>query len=210
MKGESRVPRTEEQNEQIKFARKEQIISAALQVFARRGMAAKMSDIAAEAKLSHGLVYHYFASKEAIFTELVMRALNSPELLYRRVADLKEGAMEQLRLLTEMMLEGIKGEGAAYFLIMTYAFFSDEVSEEIKLLLHERSASGMKVLIPLLIEGQKSGAVIPGDAVKQATLFFSLIQGLAISRVQMAGFPLPDADELLNLFTAGARTDTKV
>ncbi|WP_010272901.1 TetR/AcrR family transcriptional regulator, partial [Paenibacillus senegalensis] len=176
--------------------RKEQIIAAALKVFARRGMAAKMSEIAAEAKLSHGLVYHYFASKEAVFIELVMRALDSPKELYKQVESIEAGPKERLRLLTEAMLEGIKGEGAAYFLIMIYAFMSNEVPEEVKKLLDERSASGMNMLVPVLEEGQREGGIIPGDAVKLAALFFSLIQGLAISRMQMASIPLPEADEI--------------
>ncbi|WP_162987358.1 TetR/AcrR family transcriptional regulator [Metabacillus litoralis] len=39
-----------------------------MQVFARRGMVAtKICDIPKEARLSHGLVYHYFKSREEIF-----------------------------------------------------------------------------------------------------------------------------------------------
>lgn len=62
------MPRKSELNQELRDARKEQILKAALIVFARRGMVAtKISDIAKEAGLSHGLVYHYFNSKEEIF-----------------------------------------------------------------------------------------------------------------------------------------------
>lgn len=69
------MPRTEQQNEAHRKQQRDKLLTAALHVFARRGMAAtKISDIAREAKLSHGLFYHYFQSKEEIFTHLVQLA----------------------------------------------------------------------------------------------------------------------------------------
>ncbi len=57
-------PRKEEQNQQIRDERREEILQAALRVFARKGLvAAKITDIANAAGLSHGLIYHYFSSK---------------------------------------------------------------------------------------------------------------------------------------------------
>jgi len=47
------------------------ILDAAIQVFARQGYhATRVSDIADEAGVAYGLVYHYFRSKEAVMTEL--------------------------------------------------------------------------------------------------------------------------------------------
>ena len=61
-------PRTEEQNEQLREQRKTQLLAAAQRVFARQGFhAATVSDVAAEAGVSQGTVYHYFDSKESLF-----------------------------------------------------------------------------------------------------------------------------------------------
>jgi TetR/AcrR family fatty acid metabolism transcriptional regulator len=61
------TPRTEEQNEQLREERKAQLLEAALRVFARQGFhAATVSDVAAEAGVSQGTVYHYFDSKESM------------------------------------------------------------------------------------------------------------------------------------------------
>ncbi len=54
--------------------RRRQILDAAIRVFARQGFhACRVSDIAREAGVAYGLVYHYFNSKEqvlnALFTE---------------------------------------------------------------------------------------------------------------------------------------------
>ena len=47
------------------------ILDAAIRVFARQGFhAARVSDIAAEAGVAYGLVYHYFDSKEQMLNEL--------------------------------------------------------------------------------------------------------------------------------------------
>jgi len=52
--------------------RSEQIIDAALRVFARKGFTkATNKDIAREAGITPGLIYYYFESKEALFRALV-------------------------------------------------------------------------------------------------------------------------------------------
>jgi AcrR family transcriptional regulator len=61
------TPRTEEQNERLREQRRAQLLAAALRVFARQGFhAASVSDVAAEAGVSQGTVYHYFDSKESL------------------------------------------------------------------------------------------------------------------------------------------------
>lgn len=51
--------------------RRRQILDAAVRVFARQGFhATRVSDIADEAGVAYGLVYHYFNSKDAVLNEL--------------------------------------------------------------------------------------------------------------------------------------------
>lgn len=60
-------PRSAAANQHIKDVRREALLIAARRVFARKGLAAtRVSDIAAAADVSQGLVYHYFATKEAL------------------------------------------------------------------------------------------------------------------------------------------------
>jgi AcrR family transcriptional regulator len=56
------------------------ILEGARQVFARKGKAATMADVAAAAGVSQGLAYRYFASKEQIYRELVEQALEQASL----------------------------------------------------------------------------------------------------------------------------------
>jgi AcrR family transcriptional regulator len=53
------------------------ILDAAVRVFARRGFnQCRVSDIADEAGVAYGLVYHYFRSKDAVLDELFLERWN--------------------------------------------------------------------------------------------------------------------------------------
>lgn len=65
------TPRTPEQYEEIRHERLEQILEAALTVYAKAGYAAaEVADVAQAAGLARGLVYYYFHSKQALFQAL--------------------------------------------------------------------------------------------------------------------------------------------
>ena len=56
---------------EVALERRRQILDAAVRVFAREGFhATRVSDIADEADVAYGLVYHYFPSKEKVLDEL--------------------------------------------------------------------------------------------------------------------------------------------
>lgn len=64
-----------------KDARRQTLLSAALDEFYEKGFsAARMDDIAARAGLSKGTLYLYFASKDALFTDLI-ESLTEPNLM---------------------------------------------------------------------------------------------------------------------------------
>lgn len=64
-------PRTKEQNEEIRKQRKQEILQAAILVYADKGYSAtEVGDIAAKAGLARGLLYHYFENKQTLFREL--------------------------------------------------------------------------------------------------------------------------------------------
>ena len=81
------------------------IRDAAVRVFARKGFhTCRVGDIAEEAGVAHGLLYHYFASKDELL-EIVFRETWA-ELLdaIRVVEDSGEPAREQLRQIAAIML----------------------------------------------------------------------------------------------------------
>jgi TetR/AcrR family transcriptional regulator, fatty acid metabolism regulator protein len=85
--------------------KRRQLLDAAVRVFARKGFhATRVGDIATEAGVAHGLLYHYFESKdqvlEAVFQE------NWSVLLARiaSVEETDEPAVDQLRHITAIVL----------------------------------------------------------------------------------------------------------
>ncbi|MDH5379831.1 MAG: TetR/AcrR family transcriptional regulator [Cyclobacteriaceae bacterium] len=65
-------PRTEQQFQEIRENKREQILEAALKCFSTNGYyKASIAEIAKEAGISKGLIYNYFESKDVILKELV-------------------------------------------------------------------------------------------------------------------------------------------
>lgn len=62
-----KMPRTEEQNQEIREKTKGQILDSSLKLFSLKGYnGTSISDIANEANISKGLIYNYFKSKKDI------------------------------------------------------------------------------------------------------------------------------------------------
>ena len=85
--------------------RRRRILDAAVRVFARHGYhGARVGDIATEAGVAHGLLYHYFSSKDEVL-ETVFRD-NFGELLerFRAVESSDEPAPEKLAGIAKILL----------------------------------------------------------------------------------------------------------
>jgi len=66
------LARNKDLNQKMKEERREQILSNALMLYAKKGLSAtKITDIASASGISQGLIYHYYRSKEEIFVELI-------------------------------------------------------------------------------------------------------------------------------------------
>ena len=81
------------------------LLDAAVRVFARKGFhASRVGDIAEEAGVAHGLLYHYFESKDQVLESVFHE--NWSVLLARieRVEETDEPAAEQLRHIAAIVL----------------------------------------------------------------------------------------------------------
>jgi AcrR family transcriptional regulator len=81
------------------------ILDAAVRVFARKGFhSSRVGDIAEEAGVAHGLLYHYFDSKDAVLEAVFAENWN---VLLQRIADVEEtdeSAADQLRHIATIIL----------------------------------------------------------------------------------------------------------
>jgi AcrR family transcriptional regulator len=201
------APRNKESNQQILDQRREQILAAALKMFALRGFAAtKISDIASAAGLSHGLIYHYFKSKNEIFTELVKIATSIFLEIIKYGARYDVSPLEKIRSITEMIISLSYSRDHAYYLsIAEQAYISDEVPAEAKSAILGSVSSNLKLIAAMIVEGQNTGQIIEDDPERLAFAYFSMVRGMTGMQSKMnayAGFPssFSDADILVRAF----------
>jgi AcrR family transcriptional regulator len=72
------MPRTKNQFEIIRKSSKEKILKVSLELFAKKGYhATSIAQIARKAKISKGLMYHYFTSKEKLLDEIIQQGFDS-------------------------------------------------------------------------------------------------------------------------------------
>ncbi|HEY9052668.1 MAG TPA: TetR/AcrR family transcriptional regulator [Gammaproteobacteria bacterium] len=80
-----------------KEARPEEILYAALELFAEKGYAAtRMNDVAKQAGISKGTLYLYFNNKEAIFHSVVQEMITPKLKQVEELVKLHEGTAEEL------------------------------------------------------------------------------------------------------------------
>jgi TetR/AcrR family transcriptional regulator, fatty acid metabolism regulator protein len=81
------------------------ILDAAVRVLARKGYhACRVGDIAEEAGVAYGLVYHYFSSKEDVLETIFRETWGELLVAVQDVEDSGQSAQEQLRRVAAILL----------------------------------------------------------------------------------------------------------
>jgi AcrR family transcriptional regulator len=91
--------------------KRQQLLDAAVRVFAREGFhTSRVGDIAEEAGVAHGLLYHYFRSKDEVLATIFRE--NWRQLLERfhQVEASPEPSVEQLRGVAKILLRTWRNE----------------------------------------------------------------------------------------------------
>jgi AcrR family transcriptional regulator len=85
------------------------ILGAAVRVFARQGFhACRVSDIADEAGVAYGLVYHYFASKDEVLDTLFLERWNVMLELIREIDGQTIAAREKLYAIASFIVDSYR------------------------------------------------------------------------------------------------------
>ncbi len=197
-------PRTEETNARIREEQKERILEAAKAIFAHKGFSeTKMSDIAAAAKVSYGLAYHYFANKEAIFTTLLQHALQGALELMQRAQVQPGTPWDRLNWLISQISQGAHEEPEFEMLVLQ-ALTSHAVPQEMRQMVLQESQLSHEALKQLIVEGQAAGQVVVGDPDLLTTTLEWCIQGMVfgISYHNYESTRIPDVESILRMLKA--------
>jgi AcrR family transcriptional regulator len=184
-----------------KDARPEEIVSAALEVFADRGFAAtKLEDIARRAGVTKGTIYLYFDSKEALFKALIRQTIVPVIAQGEAVAQSFTGSARELferlvreywRLVGETSLVGIPK------LMMAEA---NNFPELARFYYDEVVTRGHRLMAGVIQRGVKAGEFRPVNVMLAAKLAMSPLMHAVIARKAFSacmpeGF---DVDSYLN------------
>lgn len=91
-------PRTKEQNELIRMQRREQILDAAARAYFRTGGSFDIRDVAREAGLGYGTVYHYYPNRHLLIEDVLGSGFERCEQALAEWSD--GGGWDDGRLLT--------------------------------------------------------------------------------------------------------------
>ncbi len=197
------MPRSDAANQTIRDARRQHIIEVAAVVFARNGLAGtKISDLAAAAQMSQGLLYRYFTSKEEVFKAVVEMVDEASTLFGAQITVMSGTPLEKLAWLTTQLLH-IQHTMPAFSLVIAHALTNATVPVEV----HETAAhetETLRVAFRAIIRaGQDAGEIIPGNPDQLAMLYLATLHSLSVGAAffQRAEIGFPDAATIMSFLT---------
>jgi TetR/AcrR family fatty acid metabolism transcriptional regulator len=109
------------------------ILDAAIRVFAEHGYhGARVGDIAEDAGVAHGLLYHYFASKDEVLRTIFVE--NWGELIgrFRAVEDSDEPAPEKLEGIAKILLRTWRNDPALVTVMVREVARSQQLQAQVE------------------------------------------------------------------------------
>ena len=177
--------------------RRWEILSAALDVFIRKGFAAaKIQDIAQSVGMSIGLLFHYFESKEKLYEELIRIGISGPQTV---LSAIKAESLEFFRTAARDIIRYVETEPfvAKMFVLMGQARCNDAAPESVKELLSKSDI--ITISVKKIRQGQKDGSIKEGDPLAVAIAFWGAMQGIAELAALMPGILIPDSEWIVDI-----------
>jgi AcrR family transcriptional regulator len=130
------MPRTEEQNKEIRKKTRNNILTAALKLFSIKGYhGTSINDIAKEAGISKGLAYNYFESKQKLVEALFEQMLEIGQDL-EKILDSPFDAYKKLEQLIDVSFQYIE-ENEEYWRLYISFVLQPEILEQGKKISNE-------------------------------------------------------------------------
>lgn len=183
------MPRTKDAFEVMRETTRQKIEVAALSLFARKGLAVTVNEIAQAAGVSKGLIYNHYSSKEALIAELVRQATDMSVRNFKEAALNISPVSVKIQQITSMMCQMFSEQpiGIDCFIFMVQvgmsnihvpetAQYTDDMPNPIDSLAH------------IIAQGQIEGSVVDGDAQQLSIVYWAAFQGLCCYAI--TGMPL--------------------
>ena len=134
--------------------KRRQILDAAVRVFARSGYhGSRVGDIATEAGVAHGLLYHYFSSKDEVLATIFRE--NFGELLgrFRAVEASDEPAPQKLEGIAKILLRTWRNDPDLVTVMVREVARSPQLQSQV-----EDVGEAFAILERVIVQGQADGA----------------------------------------------------
>jgi AcrR family transcriptional regulator len=170
--------------------KRRRLLDAAVKVFARKGYhASRVGDIAEEAGVAHGLLYHYFASKEdvlrAVFRETWRALIDTIE----SVEEAGDPPREQLRKVAEILLRSWRRDPDLVRVLVLEVTRSQHLRGEM-----DEIGESFVAIQEIVERGQADGSIRADlDARLASYVFFGAVEEL-LTGWALARLPDTDAD----------------
>lgn len=187
------MPTRKEQKEKRRW----EILNAGLNLFIKKGYTAtKISDIATQAGMSTGLMFHYFESKQKLFEELIKIGMSGPngvmQLKYERPINFFEESAKQV-----LGFLKVSPFTTNMFVLMSQVYSNDDVPQTVKDML-----ASFDVYTPtaeIIKEGQKDKTIREGDPYALALAFWCAIDGIAQEIAIHPQVPCPESEWIVDI-----------
>jgi AcrR family transcriptional regulator len=186
--------------------KRERILEAALAVFSRKGVfASRIADIASEAGIAYGLVYHYFKNKDEILNTIFDESWGSLAERLEQAEKRGETTPERLRSVAESFIEVYHARPQLVELLMLEFTLLSKLLEANHL---EKVKDAFGVIRRIIERGQREGEIRGFDS---GMLVLTFVGGLQlILQCQAFGFLRPPegfnqrgADLVVQMFLNG-------
>jgi AcrR family transcriptional regulator len=176
-------------------ARRDELLRTALQLFAERGFeGTTIADIATATGTAHGLVYHYFASKNELLLAVLERFSFLPEL--RRLLDVSP-EREAAEVLTEIAVRfsALLRERADLLRLVSR---ESQTNPIVAAALAGVMVEGTEVISTYLEARVAAGELRPHDTTVPARALFWALVTMHLAQAPQDGFEVALVDVLLN------------
>ena len=191
------MPRSKESFAEMRQNAREKIETAAVSLFARKGLSVTVGEIAKAAGVSQGLLYSHYPSKDALIFELVRQATFASSKSLMEIADRDAPSADKIKQITALMCFMFKEApyGIDYFMYMIQASMSGvKIPEEV--LYSEELKNPVEILMTIIMAGQVEGTVVAGDALLLSVTYWAVIQGWCCYVI--TGMPVTPDAEMIN------------
>lgn len=183
--------------EQKKKQRKAEILRISLELFIRKGYSnCKISDIAKEANMSMGLMFHYFESKEQLFNELLNMGMNTSRV---KIDDDIIDPIQKLTKVVQDYFDLISNNKVAsnMYLLIERSRISLDVPDDMKDKINNKEF--IDKLTSIVREGQEKDEIKEGNPYLLTITLMSALRGIIENIILNREEEIPEASWIIDL-----------